>query len=88
MVKILEFLNLGIFKLIKWNQDRRLKNAIYKANKMAFRTGCKFMVLRYKHRFLVKSKKQLKQLIKEGYFVSGFSIHDIEKIALYITKIH
>jgi hypothetical protein len=75
-----------LIRIKKWNQDRLLKNAIRKANEMAFRTGCKFLVLRYKRRFLVKSKKQLKQLIKDGYFVSGMTIQHIENIAIYITR--
>jgi hypothetical protein len=42
--------------------------------------------LRYKKRFLVKSKKALKDLVKDGYFVKGFTIQAAERIALYITR--
>jgi hypothetical protein len=63
-----------------------LKRAIKKANLMALLTGRKYLVLRYRKRFLVKSKKELKQLIKDGMFQSGFTIQKAEQIALYITN--
>lgn len=63
-----------------------LRSAVRKADWMAKRSGAKFLVLRYKGRFLVKSKRQLKRLIKDGYFVHGFTIQTAERIALYKTR--
>jgi hypothetical protein len=79
------FIDLCI-RLKKWSQDRKLKNAIDKADWMAKRSGRKFLVLKYKRRLLVKSKEELKRLIKEKYFVKGFTIQQAEQIALYITR--
>ncbi|MDR1370929.1 MAG: hypothetical protein LBJ72_12530 [Dysgonamonadaceae bacterium] len=73
-------------RLKQWNQERKFKNAINKADWMAKKSKMKFLVLRYNGRFLVKSKKELRKLIRDGYFVKGFTIQQAEKIALYITK--
>ena len=75
-----------ILKFIGWVQHQRLKLAIRKANKMFAATGMKFLVLRYKGRFLVKSKQELKKLIKSDFFKKGFTIQTVEKIALYKTR--
>ncbi|GHT15064.1 hypothetical protein AGMMS4956_14230 [Bacteroidia bacterium] len=69
-----------------WYIERKLKNAIKKADWLCKKTDARFLVLRYKSGFLVKSKKQLKALIKDGYFVKGFDIQTAEKIAVYKTK--
>lgn len=61
----------------------RLKRAIAKANNMQKLTGCVFMVLMVKGRMLVKSKKNLKQLIKMHKL--NCSIQTLEEAALYIT---
>ena len=58
----------------KWNQNRKLKNAIDKADWMAKKSGAKFLVLYYQGKMLVKSKQQLKKMIKDGVSVRGFSI--------------
>jgi hypothetical protein len=79
------FIDLCI-RLKKRNQERKLRNAIDKADWMAKKSGRKFLVLKYNRRFLVKSKEELKRLIKDKYFVKGFTIQQAEKIALYITK--
>ncbi len=63
--------------------ERRLKRAIAKANNMQKLTGCVFMVLMVKGRMLVKSKKNLKQLIKMHKL--NCSIQTLEEAALYIT---
>lgn len=63
--------------------ERRLKRAIAKANNMQKLTGCVFMVLMVKGRMLVKSKKNLKQLIKMHKL--NCSIQALEEAALYIT---
>jgi len=49
-------------------------------------TGMKFFVLRYRHGFLVKSKQELKTLVKDGHFKNGITIQSIEAIALYQTR--
>jgi hypothetical protein len=72
--------------LIRWAQQQRLNRAIRKANLMAERSGHKFFVLRYRRRFLVKSKQELRRLIREHYFVKGMTIGQIEKLALHITR--
>jgi len=79
MVKIIQ-------KIIGWVQRKRLTSAIKKANRMFAVTGMKFFVLKYKRRFLVKSKQELKKLIREGYFKKGFTVQSAEAIALYITR--
>jgi len=79
MVKLIQ-------SIIGWVQRQRLKSAIREANRMFNETGAKIYVLKYKGGFLIKSKQQLKQLIKEGYFKKGFTIQDIAKIALYQTR--
>ena len=63
--------------------ERRLKRAIAKADNMQKLTGCVFMVLMVKGRLIVKSKKNLKQLIKMHKL--NCSIAALEKAALYIT---
>jgi len=75
-----------IIRLKKRYQSQKLKNAINKADWMAKKTGRRFFVLKYKRRFLVKSKEQLKRMIKNKYFVKGFDIQKAEKISLYITR--
>ena len=70
----------------KWNQNRKLKNAIKKADWMAKKSRAKFLVLYYNGKMLVKSKQQLKKMIRDGFFIKGFTIQKAEQIALYITK--
>jgi hypothetical protein len=73
-------------RIKQWNQTRRLNNAIDKADWLARKSGYKVLVLRYKKGFLVKTKKELRKLIRDKYFVKGFTIQQAEKIALYITN--
>ena len=75
-----------ILKLKHRYYEYQLKKAVKKADWMAKKSGCRFLVLRYKKRFLVKSKKELKRLIKDRCFQNGFTIQKAEKIACYITK--
>jgi len=72
--------------VISWVQSQRLKFAIRKANKIFAATGMKMFVLKYRRGFLVKSKQEMKKLIKEGYFKKGFTIQTAEAIALYQTR--
>jgi hypothetical protein len=64
----------------------KLNRAIKKANKRYANTGYHHLVLFYKGNYIVKSRAELKQLVKNKYFQKGFSIHHIEKIALYTTS--
>jgi hypothetical protein len=73
-------------RIKKYRQQKMLLRAIRKADKMAQLTGMKFLVLRYRNRFLVKSKRELKYMIRQGFFVSGFTIGYACKMALYITQ--
>ena len=74
------------FWLINQRQKSRMRRAIRKANWMFEKTGAKFFCLWYKGRPLVKSKQNLKELIKEGTFTKGLTIQDIEKLAFYCTR--
>lgn len=77
-------------KIYFWlaNQRRKylMRKAIQKANWMFEKTGAKFFCLWYKGKPLVKSKQNLKELIKEGAFKKGMTIHDIEALAFYATR--
>ncbi|MDR1120048.1 MAG: hypothetical protein LBM08_03945 [Dysgonamonadaceae bacterium] len=81
----------GIFidffiRLKQWNGRRKLRNAINKADWMARRTGQKFFVFKYRSSLVVKSKQEIKRLIREKYFTRDFTIHVAERMALYITR--
>ena len=64
--------------------EYRMKKAIRKANEYHKLTGNKFLVVNVGGKLVVKSKKNLKYLIKTG--VVNCSIQEIEELALYITK--
>ncbi len=74
----------------KWIKRKRenylTRKAVEKANNMFNKTGLKILVIWYKGRPLVKSKQNIKDLIKAGTFVKGLSIQDIEKLAIYKTR--
>lgn len=65
--------------------ERRLRRAIAKADNMAALTGNRFMVLVVQGRLIVKSKKNLKTLIKAHRLKC--SIKELEEKALYETKL-
>lgn len=67
-------------------ENGKVKRAIRKANWMFEKTGAKFFVIWYKGGCLVKSKQNLKELIKNGTFKKGLTIQDIEALALYCTR--
>lgn len=79
MVKLIQLI-IGLI------QRQLLKFAIKKANKIFNATGKKMLVLKYKRGFVVKSKQEIKELIKKGYFAKGFTIQTAEAIALYKTR--
>jgi hypothetical protein len=63
----------------------RFKLAVRKANRRYKETGYHYMVILYKNKFLVKSRRELKELVKQKYFRKGFTVHHIDRIALYST---
>jgi hypothetical protein len=77
-------------KIYSWyisqRQQRRARRAIRKANWMFEKTGAKFFCLWYNGKPLVKSKQNLKELIKDGTFKKGLTIHDIEALAFFVTR--
>ena len=79
-----------MIKIYSWyinqRQQRRARRAIRKANWMFEKTGAKFFCLWYKGKPLVKSKQALKDLIKDGQFKKGLTIHDIEALAFFVTR--
>ena len=63
----------------------RLKRAIKEANALKELTGKKYLVFRYNNRLIVKSKQDLKYLLKQGIFKASAGIGELESIALYST---
>jgi hypothetical protein len=61
----------------------RLKRAIKKANRLYNQTGYQYLVLLYRNKFIVKSRKEIKELVRLKYF--GCSLQTIERIAIYKT---
>jgi hypothetical protein len=62
----------------------RAKVAVTKAKKYAELTGKKMIVLQQGSRFVVKSKKALKHLIKTGKIKAD--IQTLEECALYVSN--
>ena len=79
-----------IVKAFKWLKKKYenilVKRAIRKANLFFNKTGQKFLVVWVKGRPVVKSKQELKRLVKSKYFVKGLTIQDIERMAIYKTR--
>jgi 16S rRNA C1402 N4-methylase RsmH len=63
----------------------RETKAIKKANRLKNLTGFKQLVLLQQGKFVVVSKKSLKDKIKKKYFQKGVSIQVLERIAIYKT---
>lgn len=64
----------------------RCKRAIKRAERQAVVTGKKQLVLMYGGKPIVVSKQHLKQKIKEGAFVKGFTPEKAEGLAIYKTR--
>lgn len=62
----------------------RMKRKIREADEMRRLTGRRYLVLRVGNRLVVKSKQELKYLIRIGVFKA--SIQELEQVALYITN--
>lgn len=81
---------IAIVRAAIWLKKKRenylVRKAVEKANDMFNKTGSKILVIWYKGRPLVKSKQHFKDLIKQGTFVKGLTIQDIENMAIYKTR--
>jgi hypothetical protein len=61
----------------------RLKMAIRKANKLYRETRYKYMVILWRNKYIVISRKKAKELVRQKYF--GCSLETIERMAIYKT---
>ncbi|MDY0200982.1 MAG: hypothetical protein RBR40_08340 [Tenuifilaceae bacterium] len=66
--------------------ELRLRRAIKEANKIKKLTKYRCYVLLVKGRPVVYSKKDLKESIARRHFKKGFTIDQLDKIALYKTQ--
>jgi hypothetical protein len=73
------------WKLKRYN--RKVGKLIEKAEMLRKLTGYRYFVIKFKGRLRVLPKQQLKKWIANGTFKRGTSIHDLEKVAVYTTKI-
>lgn len=67
--------------------NRKVGKLIKKAEKLRSLTGYCYFVIRFKGKLRVIPKKQLKSWIKNRTFRKGITIQDIERRAIYTTKI-
>ena len=74
------------FFLKRMYENILVKRAVRKANRYFQITGNKFFVIWYKDHCLVKSKQNLKEMIKLGEFEKSITIARIEKMALFCTR--
>lgn len=65
---------------------RRCKKAIKRADRRAIVTGKKQLVMIYGGKPVVISKQRLKEMIKKGVFVKGFTPEKAEALAIYKTR--
>jgi hypothetical protein len=77
----------AVYRLIYGGFEKQTLRAIKKANALAQATGYTYYVLGAKGRVVIKPKRLVKNLLacKGKYFKRGTTIHDIERIALYIA---
>ena len=64
----------------------RYKRAVKKAVKVQGLTGRKQVVIMYKGRPVVISKRKIRTLVATHYFAKGMTVQDIERKALFVTK--
>jgi hypothetical protein len=76
------------YRLRYGSMEKQTLRAIKKANELARLTGYTYYVLIAKGRVVIKPKRLIKNLLacKGKHFKRGTTIHDIERIALYIAK--
>lgn len=67
--------------------NRKVGKLIKRAEELRRLTGYRYLVIRWRGRIRLVSKKQLKQWIANRTFRKGTRIQDIEKKAIYTTKI-
>ncbi len=76
-----------MFKRIKeYIWAYKYKRAVRRANNIAQDLKITCYVLYFNKKLWVVPKRSIKKLIQQRRFKSGTTIHDIEEIALYITK--
>lgn len=63
----------------------RFKRAVKKADYLHHLTHRKYMVLSVKQKFVVLSKREIKEALANGVFRHGTDIRDFERRALYVT---
>lgn len=63
----------------------RIKRAIQEANEMRALTGHKHLVFMYNGKVTIKTKQNIKTLIRMRKFAKGVTIADFEKRCLHIT---
>ncbi len=76
-----------MFKRIKeYIWAYKYKRAVRRANNIAQDLKITCYVLYFNKQLWVVPKRSIKKLIQQRRFKPGTTIHDIEEIALYITK--
>lgn len=67
--------------------NRKVGKLIQKAEKLRNLTGYRYFIIRFRGRLRVLPKQQLKKWIDNRTFKKGTTIQDIERKAIYTTKI-
>lgn len=79
---------IGLYTAIsKYVYNKRLMRKIKRAEELSALTGYRFIVIRFYGQMRLLRKHDVKEWIRRGKFKKGVTIADIEKKALYITKI-
>jgi hypothetical protein len=78
----------NLFKRVKVKRyNRKVGKLIKRAEELRKLTGYRYLIIRFRGRIRMVSKKQLKKWIANGTFKRGTKIKDIENKAIYSTKI-
>jgi hypothetical protein len=72
-------------RLKRWNENKKLNRAIKRANKFHLLTGYCYLVFRYKKKFIVCRRTDLKKALRQKQFKKGCRIESLERGALYKT---
>jgi len=75
-----------VAKIQKTVFDIRLRKAIKIANRDSRLFGTRLLVIAFEGVPRVYEKQKLKALIKQGYYVKGTTIQELERMAYHITK--
>ena len=73
------------WKLRRYN--RRVGKLIKRAEELRRLTGYRYFIIRFRGRLKMLPKQQLKKWIDNGTFCKGTTIQELEKKAIYTTKI-